>query len=165
LFLRSQITSTKIGTMARTRSKPDVVLGGTAEDVEASFYEGLRAGDLEKVMACWADDDDIVCIHPGGPRLLGTSNIRASFTALFAGGGSIPVDAESVQQLNAVASSVHHVLERAEVLTPQGPAYAHVLATNVYHKTPQGWRMVVHHASPAMPGQPPEVTQATKVLH
>lgn len=140
-------------------------MGATSKDIEASFYEGLRAGDLDKVMACWADEDDIVCIHPGGPRLIGASNIRASFAALFANGGSIPVDVESLHQVDAVASSVHHVLERAEVLTQQGPVHAHVLATNVYYKTPQGWRMVVHHASPPIAGQAPEVAQVPKVLH
>ena len=152
--------------MARTRSKLEAAtLGGTSKDVEAAFYEGLRSGDLEKVMACWADEDDIACVHPGGPRLLGAGNIRASFAALFANGGSIPVEAESIHQVDAVASSVHHVLERAEVLTQQGPAHALVLATNVYHKTPLGWRMVVHHASPPIPGQPPEVAHVPKVLH
>lgn len=152
--------------MARTRSKLEAAtLGGSSTEVETSFYEGLRSGDLEKVMACWADEDDIACVHPGGPRLLGASNIRASFAALFANGGAIPVEAESIHQVDAVASSVHHVVERAEVLTQQGPVHAYVVATNVYHKTPQGWRMVVHHASPAIPGQPAEVTQAPKVLH
>ena len=152
--------------MARTRSKLQAAaLGGTPEDVETMFYEGLRAGDLEKVMACWADEDDVACIHPGGVRLLGASNIRASFSALFANGGTVQVTAESLHHVDAVASSVHHVLERAEVLTPEGIAHAYVLATNVYHKTAQGWRMVVHHASPGTPGQPPEVTNTPKVFH
>jgi uncharacterized protein YbdZ (MbtH family) len=32
--------------------------------------------------------------------------------------------------------------------TPEGDAVAYVVATNVYMRTPQGWRMVAHHASP-----------------
>ena len=35
------------------------------DDMEAAFYEALRHGDIDKLMACWADEDDIVCVHPG----------------------------------------------------------------------------------------------------
>jgi uncharacterized protein len=38
-------------------------------------------------MAVWADDDEIVCVHPGGPRVVGAAAIRASFEAIFANGG------------------------------------------------------------------------------
>ena len=58
----------------------------------------------------------------------------------------------------AVASAVHNVLERVEVLGPDGPAQAWVIATNVYHKTAQGWRMVAHHASPGTASDIQEVS-------
>jgi ketosteroid isomerase-like protein len=35
----------------------------------------------------------------------------------------------------------------------------------VYHKTAQGWRLVVHHASPGTPDSLQEMPQTTKVLH
>lgn len=152
--------------MARTKSKlQTAAIGGTPEDVEAAFYEGLQSGDVEKVMACWADEDDIVCIHPGGPRLLGAARIRASFETLFSNGGRVQVTPESVHHVDAVASTVRHVLERAEVSTAQGTAYAYVLATNVYYKTAQGWRMVLHHASIGAQGPSSDDMHSHKVLH
>lgn len=152
--------------MARTKSKLQAAaIGGTPEDVEAAFYEGLQTGDLNRVMACWADEDDIVCIHPGGTRLLGSARIRASFEALFANGGTVQVTPESVHHVDAVASTVHHVLERAEVNTEQGTAYAYVLATNVYYKAAQGWRMVLHHASVGTQGPSSDDMHSPKVLH
>lgn len=57
-------------------------LQGTAADIEAAFYEALQTGDIDKLMACWADEDEIVCIHPGGPRVIGAGAIRASFEAI-----------------------------------------------------------------------------------
>ena len=54
-------------------------VGGSADEIEAAFYEALRLGDIDKLMACWADEDDIVCVHPGGPRIIGANAIRASF--------------------------------------------------------------------------------------
>jgi ketosteroid isomerase-like protein len=151
--------------MPRHKAKLHAAMGGTPDDVEAAFYEALQNGDIEKLMACWADEDDIVCIHPGGPRIVGAGAIRAAFDTLFAHGGAIHVQAEHIRRVDALASAVHHVLEKVEVMTPNGPAQAHVLATNVYHKTPQGWRLVVHHASPGTPEDVSETQHAPQVLH
>jgi uncharacterized protein (TIGR02246 family) len=153
-------------TMSRSKSKLQAAaLGGTPDDTEAAFYEALQTGDIEKLMACWADEDDIVCIHPGGPRVVGAAAIRASFDAMFAHGGAIHAKPDHIRRVDSLASAVHHVLEKVEVLTAEGPAHAYVLATNVYHKTAQGWRLVVHHASPGTQGEAPEISQPPQVLH
>ena len=140
-------------------------LGGTADSVEAAFYAALQGGDIDKLMACWADEDEVVCVHPGGPRVVGLGAIRSTFDALFAN-GSIRAWPERVRKVESMASVVHNVLERIEVLTDTGPVTAYVLATNVYHKTPQGWRMVAHHASPGSAGEVPELNEApAQVFH
>lgn len=136
----------------------------TVDDVEAAFYEALQTGDIEKLMACWADEDDIVCVHPGGSRLLGPGAIRAAFDAMFAN-GNIRAQAEKVHKVEAMGASVHSVLERIEVRTDEGPRHAYVIATNVYQKTAQGWRMVAHHASPGTPSEMHEVAGTPQVLH
>lgn len=140
-------------------------LGGTPDEVEASFYEALQAADIEKLMACWADEEDILCIHPGGPRVVGAGAIRAAFDAIFGHEGSIQVQPEAIRRIDSMASAVHNVLERIEVMTSEGPVHAYVLATNVYHQTPQGWRLVVHHASPGTQDEVQEINQAPQVLH
>jgi ketosteroid isomerase-like protein len=151
--------------MPRHKAKQHAALGGSPDDIEAAFYEALQAGDLERLMACWADEDDIVCIHPGGPRVVGAGAIRAAFDAMFSHGGTIQAKPEHIRRVDSIASAVHSVLERVEVLTPDGPAQALVLATNVYHMTPQGWRMVVHHTSPGTQGEAAEMQHAQQVLH
>ena len=122
-------------------------VGGNADAVEAAFYEALQTGDIDKLMACWADEDDIVCIHPGGPRLIGAPAIRAAFEAMFAN-GTISAWPEQVCKVESLTSAMHNLVERVEILTNEGPRVAHVLATNVYQRTAQGWRMVAHHTSP-----------------
>ena len=122
-------------------------LAGSASDTEAAFYEALQSADLEKLMACWADEDDVICVHPGGARLVGVGAIRAAFDGLFSN-GSVRAFPERVHVVESLTSAVHSVLERIEILTPEGQQQAFVIATNVYHKTPQGWRLVAHHASP-----------------
>lgn len=140
-------------------------LDGDADDVEAAFYEALRNGDIDKLMECWADEDEIFCIHPGGPRVVGPIAIRATFEAMFANGGSIRAWPERVRKTQSVASCVHNVVERLEVLTPSGLTNAWVIATNVYHRTAQGWRMVAHHASPGTTDDIQEVAGTPSMLH
>ncbi len=141
-----------------------VLLGGTADETEAIFYEALRAADIDRLMACWSDDDDVVCVHPGGPRIVGAVAIRAAFESIFAN-GNIRAWPEQVRKVEALASSVHNVVERVEVLTPSGPTNAYVVATNIYHKTALGWRMVVHHASPGSQSDMLEISDVPQVLH
>lgn len=148
------------------KARPPVATPGMTPDaVEAAFYDALQAADIEKLMACWADEDDIVCIHPGGPRVVGALAIRAAFDAIFGHEGSIQVQVESIRRIASMGSAVHTVLERIEVMTNEGPVHAFVLATNVYHQTPQGWRLVVHHASPGTQDEVQEVHQVPQVLH
>ena len=99
----------------------------------------------------WSDDDEICCIHPGGARLVGAAAIRASFEAMF-GNGTIDAEPHRVRRLESHSSAVHSVLERIRVMTPEGEQFAWVVATNVYLKSAQGWRLVAHHASPGTRG-------------
>lgn len=140
------------------------IVGGSPDDIEQSFYEALHNADIEQLMACWAEEDDIVCVHPGGPRLIGQGAIRATFEGMFTN-GSVQAHPERVRKIVSLASAVHHLVERVEVITPQGAKQAFVLATNVYHKTPQGWRMVAHHASPGTAHDPADVGVKPTVLH
>lgn len=139
-------------------------LGGSADDIEATFYEALQTADIEKLMGCWADEDDICCVHPGGPRVMGAAAIRASFDAMFAN-GSILARPSHVRKVITLTSIFHSVLERIEIATDAGPREAYVVATNVYHKTAQGWRLVVHHASPGTGSELLEANDTSQRLH
>lgn len=141
-----------------------VTLGGSADDIEAAFYDALQNGDIDKLMACWADEDEVVCVHPGGPRVVGVGAIRAAFDAMFAN-GTIMATPQRVRKIESLASAVHNVLEKIDVMTEEGPREAYVIATNVYHKTAQGWRMVAHHASPGTPREMQELSDTPVVLH
>ncbi len=132
------------------RHPPPPVPADSSDELEARFYEALQQGALERLMALWADDDEIVCVHPGGARVVGAAAIRASFASIFEGGG-IPVQPEQVHRLQQPAFALHHLVERIEVGGETGPQLGWVLATNVYVKGALGWRILAHHASPAMP--------------
>jgi len=139
-------------------------MGGSADDTEAAFYEALQNGDIDKLMACWADEDDVVCIHPGGLRVLGVAAVRSTFEAMFAQ-SSIRATPLQVRKVESLGSAMHNVVESIDVMTADGPRQAFAIATNVYHKTAQGWRMVAHHASPGTGLEMQESSGAPQVLH
>ncbi len=129
---------------------PAAGLPSNPDELEARLYEALQRGDLDLLMSLWADDDEVMCVHPGGPRVVGLPAIRSSFEAIFANGG-IPVQPEQVHRLHWLGGAVHHLVERITVSTPDGVQTAWALATNVYVKAALGWQLVAHHASPASP--------------
>ena len=120
----------------------------TAQDAENAFYEALERGDLEGMMAVWSEDEDIVCVHPTGPRLSGQDQVRESWAKIFAGGSGPRVHITQQVAVSGMMIAVHSLHEN---FTVEGEARAHapVVATNVYLRTAAGWRMIVHHASPA----------------
>ena len=140
----------------------------TSQDVEAAFYEALERADLELMMAVWSEDEEIVCIHPGGPRLCGQDQVRESWAQIFAGGGRARVHVTQQVSITGMMLAVHSVFENFvfEDAPARDKRPPPVVATNVYLRSASGWRMIVHHASPA-PGQaePPPPAAAPKIVH
>ena len=123
-------------------------LYASPQDAESAFYEALTKADLDAMMAVWADDDDIYCVHPNGARVAGVELVRESWRKIFASGQTLRFQLRDQQYVQGMMLSVHSVYEHVTVAgepRPRGP----VVATNVYLRTERGWRMVAHHASPA----------------
>jgi hypothetical protein len=86
---------------------------------------------------------------------------------MFAGGPNMRVQITQQVVVSGMMVAVHSVHENITV-TGEARARPPMVATNVYLRTPAGWRMAVHHASPA-PGEPaaprPPAPGAPKILH
>jgi len=141
----------------------------TAQDAENAFYEALERCDLDGMMAVWAEDEEIICIHPTGARLTGPAQIRDSWAQIFSGGPHARVHLTNQVAISGMMLAVHSVHETF-VLPGQAQGDARpvpIVATNVYLRTAAGWRMIVHHASPAPVEKPPAAAEAPppKFLH
>jgi len=127
----------------------------TAQDAEAAFYEALERGDYETMVAVWAEDEEVLCVHPGGPRLRGTDEVLAQWKRIFEGGQRLQVRITHQVVIAGMMIAVHSVQENITI-EGEGPSPHPVVATNVYQRIGPGWRMVAHHASPApAPAAPP----------
>jgi uncharacterized protein (TIGR02246 family) len=136
----------------------------TPQDAEAAFYEAFEKGDLDTMMAVWADDEDIVCVHPGGPRLAGVEQVREAWRQIFGGGQTLRFRLRQLHAVTGMTLVVHSVYEQISV-AGEARARQPVIATNVYMRTENGWRMVVHHASPAPAPPESEGKRTPKTLH
>ena len=119
-------------------------------DVEQSFYEALREADLNKLMQTWADDEDIVCIHPNGERLVGAQAIQASWKDILEK-GPLSIEAKIPLIFHHGMTAIHTILERHYFSTTQGQKEMLCHVTNIFQKTRNGWHLVLHHASLAPP--------------
>jgi ketosteroid isomerase-like protein len=117
-------------------------------DAALAFYQAFEARDIEAMMAAWAEDEDIVCVHPGGPRLVGYEAVRAGWEQLFAGDTRLSFKLDEIVMIETVGLALQSAIEHVTVGNDPKPRGA-AIATNVMLRTPSGWRVVVHHASPA----------------
>ena len=131
------------------------------QDVEALFYEALERADIVLMMSIWADDEEIVCIHPGGPRLLGYLAVREAWLRIFEHGNRLDISVSSLSTVSTPFSAMHSVLEQIRI-RGNGDVMAPVAATNFYVRGTMGWRMVGHHVPPL----PTDAAGAApKILH
>lgn len=136
----------------------------TAQDVENAFYEALERNDLELMMSVWAEDEDIVCVHPSGPRLAGQESVRESWRRMFASGQRLRFEIARAVTVGGMMIAVHSLHEIITVVGEKRPRPP-VVTTNVYLRTPAGWRMIVHHASPAAEAEADPAPESPKILH
>ncbi|TAK41294.1 MAG: DUF4440 domain-containing protein [Betaproteobacteria bacterium] len=136
----------------------------TAQDVENAFYESLERNDLALMMAVWAEDEDIVCVHPAGPRLAGQEQVRDGWRKIFASGQRLRFQIAQQVRVAGVMLAVHSVHEIITVVGEKQPRPA-VVATNVYLRGAAGWRMIVHHTSPVPAAAAGPAPDTPKILH
>ena len=132
------------------------------QDAEQAFYRAFELADLAEMMAVWAEEEDLICIHPGGVRHTGIVEVRESWRRIFAQGPRLRFVLSGSHAFSGRTLSVHSVYENVSVAGTSRPANP-VLSTNVYLLTDRGWRMMVHHASALASAPAPQ--EAPSVLH
>ena len=143
---------------------PRPLIYASASAVEEAFYSALAHADVAGVMAVWADDEEVVCIHPGGRRLSGLHAVRLSFEEMLAN-GPVSIRIRDVQVFESATLSVHNLVEQVAVTSPLGTRWIDVLVTNVYIKGSVGWQLLVHHAAPGGEAEKPVHERPPGKLH
>jgi ketosteroid isomerase-like protein len=129
-------------------------------DVEAvtaanqELYAAFEEADLDRMEAVWDDGDDVRCVHPGWPALVGRARVMRSWSVLMANTTYIQFFLTGVT--TQVDGNVAVVTCEENILTgiddPDGGlgGSQQVLATNVFRRRGDRWRLWMHHASPVL---------------
>jgi ketosteroid isomerase-like protein len=130
------------------------------EEAQQAFYQAFEQGDLEAMMRVWDMADDILCVHPMAPALHGREAVSHGWREIFTGGVDMRFTIVPVQRY---AQEDLAVLVVDEVITVgSGKRVAPMVATNIYRRGADGWRMLTHHAGPA---PSPEAADSNQALH
>ena len=136
----------------------------SAEAVEEAFYDAMRRGDLAAMMALWADDEEVICVHPSGPRHVGLEAVRASWESVL-GSGGVEITVRAIRAHAGAVLAVHSVIESIAVRGRRGVEVVECIATNVFVKGPAGWKLLLHHSTQAGEGETQAAAPSGAVLH
>ncbi len=127
--------------MPRKEANPLAAL----ERVNEAFYKAFEALDIAAMDRVWAPTDYAACVHPGQELVVGWPAVRESFEAVFRGTGQIRFSLAEQRLLTrgdlawiSLVENVHH----------GDDVRVAVQATNLFERSREGWRMILHHASP-----------------
>jgi ketosteroid isomerase-like protein len=124
------------------------------EAANAAFYAAFEEGDLDAMRALWLDDPDSVCIHPGALPVRGAGAVHRSWALVMAHTSYIQfflTDVEiSLRDDVATVTCTENVLTGDDRTGPDAFGGAKAQATQVFVRTPAGWRLWVRHAAPVL---------------
>ncbi|GLW01208.1 nuclear transport factor 2 family protein [Streptomyces lavendulae] len=137
------------------------------EEVNAAFYEAMERGDFDALSALWLEDE-ISCVHPGWPVLSGRGEVLRSYALIMSHTEYIQFFLTDTKVAligdTALVTCTENILsggpsgEAGEL----GPLVGQlVVATNVFRRTPAGWRLWSHHGSPVLTDSDEEEEEGT----
>ena len=128
------------------------------EEANARFYRVFESQDLRQMEALWAHGDHVRCVHPGWCLLSGWDAVRQSWDAILKDSRELRFTLSDIQI--QIEGGLAWVTGTENILSQlQGNiSVTAVLATNIYERTGTRWRMVLHHASHILTGEPESET-------
>lgn len=124
----------------------------TPRDAELAFYTAFVECDLTAMDGVWAHDG-VSCVHPGAAVLIGRDAVMRSWRNILGDAMQPQMQVKLLRRTEGDTVAVHMVEERISTGQEAAAETALVLATNVYQRDAEGWRLLSHHAS--LVAQPP----------
>ncbi len=129
------------------------------EVANGRLYTAFETADVDLMASVWdeLEPDGLACVHPGWPMLRGRAQVLRSWAAVMAGTNYIQFFLTDVNigvtGDTAVVTCTENVLT---AVTEDPSTHAAVVATNVFRRRADGWRLRVHHGSPVLGSLEPE---------
>jgi len=126
------------------------------ETANQAFYTAIEEADFDKMAEIWALDSEhlqVSCVHPGWPMLTGRAEVLRSWALIMA---NTPYIQFVLTDVRTTVFGDVAVLTCAENILTAGDAgessfaAGKVVASNTFVRTPDGWRLWLHHGSPVL---------------
>jgi len=122
----------------------------SSDEAESAFYSAFEMNDMS-LMATLMADINVTCIHPNALPIIGRAAVLSSWKAILSSVSEAvfyPKLLHSSVEGNEVGNiAIHVVAERIAADNQADTESSLVIATNVYIKQENGWRMLSHHSS------------------
>lgn len=122
--------------------------GNEVVAVNEKFYRALESLEIDRMDKVWHHAEWTTCVHPGSQMLTGWDTIRKSWKQIFKGTQDIRFELSDtrvrIENRTAWVTCTENILH----LSTSGVSNVAATATNVFLQTTEGWRLVLHHASP-----------------
>jgi ketosteroid isomerase-like protein len=126
-----------------------------------SFYRAFETLKIEAMEEVWAKDADIQCGHPGWRILRGWGPVMQSWKRIFENTPAVQFTLTDVKiEVSGELAWVTQYENLASSIEGQTFSAA-ILTTNMFQKTVDGWRMILHHGSSV--SQPPDQDESSTV--
>ncbi|MGH6726687.1 MAG: nuclear transport factor 2 family protein [Pseudolabrys sp.] len=105
----------------------------------AAYYRAFASADFAAMRRIWADDD-VSCVHPGWPVLLGRPAVLESYREILRN-----PEQERIEPRNETVMAAG---DEARVFCVEFVGGSALAATNMFRRVAGTWRMTHHQASP-----------------
>jgi ketosteroid isomerase-like protein len=115
-----------------------------------AFYDAFAERDVARLEGLWAREHDVAVIHPGWPPIFGRDEVLESWRRIIEG--------PSPPDIRCSEARVTLTGDSAFVVCTEHLPDGDLVATNLFVRESEGWRMVHHQAGP-LPVVAPEEPQ------
>ncbi len=114
------------------------------------FYRAFENLDVGLMDSMWAHQEYVTCIHPGWSIRVGWPAVRDSWVVIF--NNTFSMEFELTELQVQVAADVAWVIctENISSRVGESPQESRVVATNLFERIGDEWKIIHHHGSPLM---------------
>lgn len=116
-------------------------------EANARFYRAFEHLDLAEMEGVWAHGEHVKCVHPGWPLLSGWAAVRDSWRTIFENTSEMRFTISDVAVVAFGACASVTCTENILSEVRGRITVTSILATNLFEREGNAWRLFHHHAS------------------